>query len=984
MKLKFIKFLSFLFLLLFFAYIGLLAVLKASFNTGQLRNRINNEIANKIAEYNKHYLFKDKEIKFFINGGLNLMIFPKLKLVANDVVLENIQYRDILIHSKIKKIEINLNFSKFFAKKLQLDNINISGVSVAVENNKLPDFYMTKKTVKKIVKLEEDEVVGVGDKLKNIFGGGNSNVEDGYREIEVEEDLRIDLDNIGLKNMLVDLFKISNSKEFNFNRIVNVNFSNSLLNMINDTNIQKEFKDISGNLKVIPALKETKLKVNFTLNNINGLLNVSTKEIKDKFDAKITLNNNQNDKITVDYSGKNLLTTTFDVVSGKFNFNLDSANFNNLVQWLLPVDSPFYYRFDYKKSFKFSTNIEKNKNVLNCTNLKLLADDVNISGKINVGGAVNEIALNIEKLDLNQFMINSVKSKAIIDANKISIFKYETLEELVENIEKNQTNSKNTKININIKNLVKDDKALNDSILDFEIINNNYVINNVKLNFNDFTVTIDNKQAVGDYYFNDFKIKGKNFNDVAKVFNVEQLLKLKEFELNSKVFVYNNIFYLYDFAINSAGQSNINGSFEYSANENNRYLASRVIFDNLNIKMEKKNYKTLKEHLLWLNNFTSEAFLDLTVNNLSYNDLNNIYFKSKIHYNTGFLDLYELEKVEFENIKNLNGNISLNINEKMPEVKIDLSIDEANFDLNLLEYIFDMEKYKNILLKTEIDTEKQEKYWVNRLFASPTWNEINGSIVLKLQNLKVNDTIINDVDFKGKIEDGSMDMEHLTFKGLGGSTELKGKIDLKNTRNVNLVLTDTVYNIQEISRLLYPKQEQDILSGTIGIGGIFKAGGFNTSVFSSSINLQAKFVGQNLFVKKLGLKELKDKLGELYTDEDLLNNFKAKDYILNDSGTMFNNFTGSMIVAGGVNNLSVDATGSNFSDKLISKIDNSSKNIMINIVNTSVMNVKIGKNTVPLYTVISFKEDFANRANLIVNTSQIDEYVAKIRANQGK
>ena len=139
----------------------------------------------------------------------------------------------------------------------------------------------------------------------------------------------------------------------------------------------------------------------------------------------------------------------------------------------------------------------------------------------------------------------------------------------------------------------------------------------------------------------------------------------------------------------------------------------------------------------------------------------------------------------------------------------------------------------------------------------------------------------------------------------------------------------------------------------------------------------------DLFIKKLGLEKLKSDLTNLYRDDSLLANFQAGNVLLDNSGTTFNNVNGSAILASNINNFVVDAQAAGLSNKFVLKIDNSSNNTIIDMVNTSIVMTKVGETNLPLYSLITFKEDFANKAKLVVDTSQIDDYVSKIRKTKG-
>jgi hypothetical protein len=912
-------------------------------------------------------------------------VFPNIKLVINNLDIRNVQYRDVLLRINVEKIEINLNLIEFLKKKMKINNVMINKINLIAEKNELPNFYIKKETVKKIVKLGEDEVFGVRDKLKTLLMGSDNKkpkIEDGYREIELEEDKIVELDNKKVKYMFVNLLNLLKINNFEFDNKLYVNFLNTTASIVKDNNnIQKEFKNIAGDMIFSKGLNETRLKINFMLNNVNGILDLRLKNIKDNFEVYTKLTNSQNDEIHINYAGNNLLMNTIDDVAGNFDVKVNSENFNNLVQWILSSDSEYYYRFDYKKAFKFLANINKDKNEYILKKLELKSDAIDLEGNISLLKNKDIFELNVNNLDFNEFIINLSKSKNIVNEDSILIFKINNFEDLIEEISKskNEVENKDADFRINIKNMSKDGKNIKDSVVNFEIVNNNYRINDIKLTFDDMEVVVDSQENINDYYYNNLSVKGKDFKKIAGMFNFENLLDIDDFEMESKVIIYNNTVYLYDYKIKNENQE-IFGLFEYSFDEEDNYIASKMNFNNLTIKTQTSDTKMLKEKFLWLNNFSKNVFLDLKIDNLTYNDIGNIYFKSKINYMPGHINFYDIERINFDKIKNIRGKVSLDIRKKSPVVNINLLIDEINHDINLVDYIFDVEKYKNILFKTEVNVEKQAKYWINKLFTIPSWDEINGSINLQIQNLRINDILLNGFGFESNIDNGLLNLHTLNFTGLGGNTALMGKIDLKTNKNIHLVLTDTIYNIEDILKLVGWK-ENDILKGTIGIGAIFTASGFNGSIFASSMNLQTKFVGKSLYIKKLGLTDLKEKLAKIYDNNTLLTTINPKDIILNNSGTIFDDFSGTIIISNGINDVTVEAKGNGISTKLVSKIDNTLENININIIDTSIIVNKVGDTTFPLYVLISFREDFSNKANLTINTSQIEEYLGKVRNN---
>lgn len=983
------KILIFFVFTIIFGYFITLLIIKNSFNITQIKNNINTELLSKIEEYNKHYLFQKKEIKFAIRGSTNLMVFPNIRLVVNDVDIRNTQYKDILISTNISKIEIKLNFLDFFKKKITPKKINLSGINVVFGNNKLQDFYLKKEIKKRIVKLDNNEVFGVKDKLKNLLTSSNDNkteIEEGYKEVEIEEETRYDLDNSKVKFMFIDLFKTLKIKEFNNTNIPEIEFSNTIASIIDNGNIQKEFKNISGKLN-IKNTQEYKLFINFSLNNINGSTTIDGKLENDKYMIDCSIKNELNDVIKINYNGDNIFIEDFNNIKSIANLEVNTENFNNLIQWVFPVNSLYYSMFNYKKHFSLNTQIEKNINEYSLKNIDVNGEDIKLKGSIDLLNDKNNINIDIENINFDEFVVNIAKDKQTPNSDNITIFKANDFSNLLETLENSKTNKiKDTNFSLTFKKISKQDKNIVDSNINFEIINNTYRINSLLLNFDNIKIQADKPENTNNLYYNTLHITGSDFSRLAKMINLDSVIKIKEFNLSSKLIIHNNIIYLMDYELNNSNKETLNkisGDIEYSFNKNGTYLATNLNIDKLDIKFENKQTKTLKEQFIWLNNLTANnTFINLTINNLNYNNFNNASLKAKANYHSGYLNIYNIEQINTSIFDNLQGNILINLGTKNPTLNINIFAENFHYNLDLINYIFDIEKYKQLLTREDINKEIQDKYWINKLFSIPTWEEINGELKIQIQNFKLNNTILNNINIDANINNGLIDLNNLLFVGLGGSTELRGKIDLKTAKSMNLVLTETTYNIEDLINL-FAQNNIDSIKGTLGIGGIIQANGFNSGVFSASMSSTFKFIGKDIYIKQLGLENLKENLKKIYSDENLLKTLNVKESVFDNSGTTFSNVNGSLNIANGINNLTVEAKADSISNKLISKIDNSGKNITINMINTSIIMNKVGDTSIPLYGIVTFKEDFANKANLIINFNQIEEYVNKIRKTKG-
>ena len=281
---KLLKLFLIIFVILIIIFFGFITYLKNSINLNSLKQNINNSTALILEEHNKHYHFKDKELKFSINGQINI-VFP-FKLIISNIDIKNIQYKDVLINGNIKKIEIKLNIKDLLNKKITPKDVNILGSELYIDKNKLDDFYYKLEKVKKIVKLEDNEVFGVKDKLKSLLTSTNDNkvseIEEGYKEVETEEEVRYDLDNTKARLVLVDII---NNLSKNLEIKKNIHFSNVFITIINNKNIEKELKNIVGNIKF--DNKEIKTEANFLLNNINGYVGLLITNADNKYNYNL-------------------------------------------------------------------------------------------------------------------------------------------------------------------------------------------------------------------------------------------------------------------------------------------------------------------------------------------------------------------------------------------------------------------------------------------------------------------------------------------------------------------------------------------------------------------------------------------------------------------------------------------------------------------------------------------------------------------------
>lgn len=955
-------------------------IISSKINTKKIKNDINIFLDKQLETNRTHYLYNNRELKAKINGNIKLKIFPSAKLIINSLELKNLQHQNTLVNGTLNKIEINIGLKNIFKKKLNFNNLLITNATIIIEKNILPNSYKTKQKVKKIIKLEQNEVLGIKDKLKEILTGTSNEektiIKEGFKEQIVEEEVKIQLDNENIKKSVINLLKLDLAYIDFDNKKIHININNSNIKIIKNNNLDKEYKNI--NLILNNRTDTFQINGKYITTNLESSINGDIVIKDDNLNLIIKLSNNENDSLTFEYKGKNNLFKVDNIfdLDGDKKINIESSSLNNFLQWFLPASSEYYTKFNYKNKISIIVDFN-NISGFNINNLIIKSEDLKLNGKLKFADN-NDIDINIEKINLNNFTINTKIEKSNIYENNINIFKYNNLESLLKFLnEINLEKSQKAKININIAEIINKTDTIKDSKINLEIINGNYKINNFIFNLNDLNINISNQIENNNFYINDISIKGTNFDKISQIFNLENFFEIKEFELTSKFFVYNNIIYLIDLKLHDEEQI-INGDLEYSFERKNQYLAANININKIEIKHSFERKKFLKENFLLLNNIQNNIFLHLIVNKVIFNDLD-IKFDSFIYYSNGLLNLYKINNIESNFFKNINGSFSLNIKNSKPNLNINLNIKEIKKEIYLLDYIINLNKYKNIILDADKEKlEESKNYWINQLFELPYFNDIFGEIAIKINNINLNSKNLNNIIIDCKIDNGVIDLNKINFNGFGGITNIRGKLDLKESKIIHLILDEAIYDLKDLVFLLINK-EQDFISGKLGIGAVFKAQGYNKKIFLASENLESKFIIKNLYLKPIGIDQLKKNLNLVFENTKILESLNTQKAVLDGSGTNYYDVNGVFTIDKNLVNLNASGEGSGFASKFDLKVDNNFESPIIKLVNTNSMLINLNTKNIPLYYTISFIENFSNKAKLSINTTQIDDYLKLIK-----
>ncbi|MDR2760916.1 MAG: hypothetical protein LBB09_03675, partial [Rickettsiales bacterium] len=470
-------------------------LINQSFNPKSMRNDINAALEAEIGKLGGHYLLRNREAKIRINGGIKVKIFPRPKIIINNLEIKNLQHQNVVLNGSIGSIRIDVGFGRAFRKKISFNNLTINAADINFEKSPLIDFYFKKEKVKRMIKLEGNEVQGIKGKLKEILiGKQDSQPAEGYKEMDAEEIVRVDLDNGELKKMLVNAFSSLNGENMKYDesRRLEINFSNVNLVWIKNNNILKEYKNMGG--KFSKSGDAMEFKCNFTMSNLfstfAGKLNFKGESVA----IKSELTNDAGDQAEFDFDIKNNLSAadSFEELEGQKKITVRTSSLNNLIQWLLPSSSKHYARFNYKKGVEFVLDMLSDDNGIEINDLSFRSEDLEFVGKGKFGEN-SKIELNIVKANLDNFIIQSQKQGGETKVDDINIFRAEKLDDLLKIIREKNSGGReknNFLIGLKIDYFTSRGSVVKDSKVELEIKDDFYRIRNFQLNINDFNIII--------------------------------------------------------------------------------------------------------------------------------------------------------------------------------------------------------------------------------------------------------------------------------------------------------------------------------------------------------------------------------------------------------------------------------------------------------------------------------------------------------------
>ena len=886
------------FVIPFICIIGLYALwlflLSMMVNTSDLKTKLNTSIQEMIK------VDKDGKGAFNISGDIEFKVFFKPTIIINNIKAANLVKGNYYFDFDIKQIKLNVSSLRLLTKKIVVNKIEIidGNFDVLELNNS-----NKKNNIDKIIDLFTTQIIS------------NNNL-----ELQItNNDIEIKNDNYTRKFESINILSI-----FNSNRL-------------------EAFGTLASNKQPLGIdLLWQKWKKEKTLK-----LNLFAQAFNIKADSKYIIDTKQ--------------------IEGRVNF--DIVNLQIFTKTFFNPDSFLYQRVIDNSDLKGHLTFNYLDNVINVQNL--IFNGTNLVG---VGAALinlstnqdNIFKFNIESINIDNLITKNFINKSSININESNIFIFSG-QNTVAQEENNQTyiqklfNKNRNNFDVSIKKLILNRSNLLNFILNFSYHNGTIIsVNNISGLLPGETKLLMKNNADNKTLFS------MSGNNLYEFWNFLKNTKYTINQDNEKFaitgyfsMIYNKIF-LNDTKFNTNMFETVN-NVEIALNDGISYIAvdsniNNIVLDDI-LKVQDNSSSSvihydggsLKNKMLFLNEFSLNSFLKFNITNLKYKDLIQHNYSFTVKTSQGMLDI---DKINLNN--EITGKINFDIKQLTPIFNMTLNIENHNFD-----HVMSMNSL---------------------LFDIPTFNNYNGQISIKGKNSKLKDSNLNNFNITAKIQNGVFNIEDFTIDGFGGNCNITGFLDLNFDRKINLVFNACTADLGEI---LYLFTKRNNINGLVGFSSVLYSHGNTLNAFLNNYILKIQLIGSGINIESLGLESLNTDLIRLNTAPELAHSLQPNNILMNkNSQTLFNNLSGNIQYIGGRGQLDIDVSRPLINGKITGSFEFSKNDIYSNIYANFIMLVGTLNNTVNLTLPISITGTVNSGLKTSVNFQQIDDYINTIKQVQ--
>ena len=874
-------------------YILWILLLNLMVNTNSLRNTFNTSLQETIKGD------ADNKPTFTISGNVSFKAFFKPYIIINNIKSTNLVKNNYKIDFDIKQTKLHISSLHIFTGKIVVKKIEI------IDGN----FNVTE--------FENTNNINNIDKIIDLFSSkmlSKNNIE-----------LQITNNNIQIKNNTI-------TRELN-----NIN----LLNVFNENRVEVFGTFITNKQPLGIDLtwqkwkKEDRLKLNLFSQAFN--IKTDSKYVRDtkKIDGRINF-----DIVNLQIFAK----TFFDSKNFLYQRVIDNAGLDG------------HLTFNY---------INK---VLNINDITFKGNNL-----VGVGNSIinfvenkeNKFNFNIESINIDNLITKNFINKSSINMTEDNIFifsgknvEFSTKNEPESYLQQLFHKNKNT-FNISIKNAFLNRSNLLNITLNFAYSGNyDFNVSNIS-----GVLPGETKLLIQNNRENKivFAVSGNNLKEFWNFLNNTKYIidqNNEKFTATGSIDIIKNKVFLNNVKFNTNSFETIN-TVEIALNNGISYIAvnsniNNIILDNLINKKTKENIiqydgGSLKNKMLFLNEFSLNSFLKFNIVNLKYKDL--------LRHNYSFIVQTSQGILNINNI-NLNNEIIGNI----------------NFDIRQLTPTFNMN------LNVENHVFKDGASFNKLLFDIPTFNSFNGQLAINGKNSKYKESTLNEFFIMATLKNGVFTFDKFTVDGFGGKCNITGFLDLNLNRKINLVFNACTADLGET---VYLFTNENSISGLVGFSSVLYSNGNTLNAFLNNYIVKTQIIGSGIEVRNLGLEELNASILKLNISPELANSLDANAILMNNRyKTIFNNLSGNIQYIGGRGQIDLDVSRPLINGKITGKFEFLKDDKYLNAYANFIMLVGTLNNTVNLTLPISINGNVNSGLKASVNYQQIDDYINTIKQAQ--
>ncbi|MDR2526327.1 MAG: hypothetical protein LBC92_00435 [Rickettsiales bacterium] len=857
----------------------------------------------------------------FVSVFLIALIYLKATVNVTKIIKEI--NHDVAFALKDSKVDFKIDgqgeFSLFPLPHITTNNINLKNFH---KNNYAYNF--TAKNVKffpSIIQLFLGKIIPT----KIVVDGMSLNI----NEIEQNVDNADILNIFPFPNSIV--FKTVNSKIL----INGLSYNREL------DNISIDISKVDDKINVYGSLHSNKYPL-----SVSGFIEMIKSENSDHSDfiSVIDIDSqafNSNSKI----SGKT------DLSSIKVISNTNVETLQIFIKTILNDNSFLYKRIKDNNVATISLSLDYKDDVLDIVDFSMSSKNMkgSLTGTINFeDDASSVLNIVINNINLDSLITEASPVYDKIDLKKIYIFNKDNY--------KFATNNSSIKtLNINFgASLVE----VNDiSIKDFILISS---ISNGIVSFDIFSFNINNGSSIFEVDTNNMiSFSGDDFRIFSKDIS-KKIDKELPFLMSGKLSLDNYGKILFTDIKGNIDSIPIGGDVEiqYDGKGTIQFIAVNTIIDDLDLenalKYRKSNevfkFSMLKSEVLFLNDYSTNAFYKFNIKNLKYKDWSDTNYNFSFALSNKYLSVYDVDLND-----KIFGNLSIYIGNQVPK-----------FDANI--HIKDYE------FKEKID-------FIDLIFKMPSMDDFGGNLTFSVENVKYVDSNIGKLSLNAVLTDGNYNFKTFAMdSGFGGKCNLtSGFLDMKYNKKLNVSM-ECALNLKDT---LYLFTNEKNVSGMLGIGAVLYAEGVKQDEFTKNFLVKMNFAGSVIQVDGFGMKKLSDDLFQVNYDRKLLDDVSHTPRIISilfkeNNSTIFEEIAGNIQFSkksgGGTVNISMKSQL--YNGKLAGNFDLFQDYVSFKLNNTFIMLAGTLQSLIPLTISTNISGDTKNGLQYGANVQQIREYLS--------